>query len=504
MISAVFAFAAAMLVAIALTPLVRKLAVALGVLDRPSARRVHENATPRLGGIAIVGGFFASLLLIFVAESTVATAFFAYPMRAVGLALGGLLICSVGIVDDVRGIGAWHKFWAQCGAGVIAYVCGFRIDGIALPFFGNLDMGVFGVVVTTIWIVAIINAINLIDGLDGLAGGVAFFACVTNFVVGSINHDAIVMLLSASLGGAVLGFLLFNFNPASIFMGDSGSMFLGYVLATTSVLGNSVKSSTTVALLVPFVALGVPIIDTLLAMLRRFLERRPIFAADRGHIHHQLLAMGLTHRRAVLMLYALSVLFTASAIILSIGRNTAVGAALVIITIAVVGIFRGLGNFDVALRRWRRKERIRSPELERLRYLVPDVLTQLAAAHDASQLAKVLGDFAEQAQLEQLALDPSCEDGPIAGFQWRNEAPQTGDESNRVTIRYSIPPLGSAAIVQFSWLSNAADVSPEADILLQLVVDACARHVARLGDVRRASTHEEAPAPAPEGHLRTA
>jgi UDP-GlcNAc:undecaprenyl-phosphate GlcNAc-1-phosphate transferase len=203
--------------------------------------------------------------------------------------------------------------------------------------------------------------------------------------------------------------------------------------------------------------------------------------------------MGLTHRRAVLILYALSVFFTAGAIIMSIGRNAAVGAALVIITIAVVGIFRGLGNFDVALRRWRRKERIRSPELDRLRHLVPDVLGQLAAAHDASEITQILKHFAEQALLQDIGLAPSCADGPVAGFHWRSEAPQTDDELNPVTISYSIPPLGSAAVVQFSWLSNAAEVSPEADILLQLVVDACARCAARLNVDQRLDDTSEIP-----------
>jgi UDP-GlcNAc:undecaprenyl-phosphate GlcNAc-1-phosphate transferase len=486
MISAVFAFAGAMLVAIALTPLVRKFATELGVIDLPSERRVHANAIPRLGGLAIVAGFFAALLGVFAAQSAVAGLFFAHPMRSLGLAIGGLFICCIGVVDDVRGIRAWHKLWAQCVAGVIAYVCGFRIDAVSLPFLGSLDMGVFGVVVTTFWIVAIINAINLIDGLDGLAGGVAFFACVTNFVVGFINQDPIVMLLSASLGGAVLGFLLFNFNPASIFMGDSGSMFLGYVLATTSILGNSVKSSTTVAILVPFVALGLPIMDTLLAMARRFLERRPLFAADRGHIHHQLLAMGLTHRRSVLILYALSILFTTSAIVVSIGRNAAVGAALVVITIAIIGVIRAMGNFDVALRRWRRKERIRPIALDRLRYAVPAVLGQLGAARELRDIAIILGEFAERAQLDVVDLAGVEDQAPVESFHWTRPEPAPATDGAVVTASYSVPPLGTAAILHFSWISDAGDLGPEADILLQLVADACANRVARLAEARRA------------------
>jgi UDP-GlcNAc:undecaprenyl-phosphate GlcNAc-1-phosphate transferase len=488
MISALCGFGCSMLLAVLLTPLVRKFATELGAMDMPSQRRVHTRAIPRLGGLAIVAGFFASLLGVFAAESEVARLFFVHPMHTLGLAVGGLLVCGVGVLDDIRGLRAWHKLCGQCCAAVIAYVCGFRIDAIALPFFGRLDMGVFGILVTALWIVAIINAMNLIDGLDGLAGGVAFFACVTNFVVGFINGDAIVMLLSASLGGAVLGFLLFNFSPASIFMGDSGSMFLGYVLATTSILGNSVKSSTTVAILVPLVALGLPIMDTLLAMARRFLERRSIFVADRQHLHHQLLAMGLTHRRAVLTLYALTILFTAGAIIVSIGRNAAVGAALVLITVAVVGVIRSLSNFDVALRRWRQKERARSAPVERLRVAVPLVLGQLTAARDVRDLASILGEFAERTELLIVELVGSDPGASVEAFQWTKDDPARLLEVSAVTASYPVAALGSAAMLHFSWVSEIGEVGIEADILLQLVVDACGQRVARLSEARRAGT----------------
>lgn len=488
MLSSVFVFAGSMLVAVVLTPVVRTAAIRLGAIDRPGDRRVHGRATPRLGGIAILLGFFAALLALFGIQAAIAELFFAQPRQILGLVLGGLLVCGLGALDDLRGLRAWHKLWVQSAAAIIAYASGFRIDAIKLPFIGDLQMGAFGVVVTAFWIVAIINAMNLIDGLDGLAGGVAFFACVTNFVVGAINHDMIVMLLSASLGGAALGFLLFNFSPASIFMGDSGSMFLGFVLATTSILGNSVKSSTTVAILVPFVALGLPIIDTLLAMMRRVLEHRSIFSADRGHIHHQLLAMGLTQRRAVLILYGLSVLFTASAIIVSIGRNTAVGAALVVITIAAIGVMRSLGNFDVAIQRWLRKERIRPAIVEQLRRSTGWALEQIAATREPAEIAAVLEQFAARAQLEVVEYAGSA-DGLLESFYWAkvrtpgqpslpSEAPAT------VTASYVLPALDPGAL-HFSWVSEAGDVKPECDILLQLVADAVEARVTRAVEARR-------------------
>jgi UDP-GlcNAc:undecaprenyl-phosphate GlcNAc-1-phosphate transferase len=496
-VSATTAFFIALAAVIGLTPLVRRFAIDVGAVDRPGARRVHERVIPRLGGIALVLAFFAPLLLLFGIETEVARQFFSEPLRIVGLVAGGLIVAGLGVFDDVRGVRAWTKLWVQGIAGVVAYACNYRIDAVAVPGFGNLDMGVFGLFMTVLWIVAIINAVNLIDGLDGLAGGVAFFACVTNFVVGAINHDTLVMLLSASLGGAVLGFLLFNFNPASIFMGDSGSMFLGYVLATTSILGSSVKSSTTVAILVPLIALGLPIMDTLFAMVRRILERRPIFSPDRGHIHHRMLAMGINHRRAVLTLYGVCVLFTAGAILVSLGRNWQVGSALFLLSLAVVGVVRSMGNFQVALRRWRRHERVRPISVERLRSAVPAFLPRVAAAREVADLRELLRDFGIAAQLSAIELVGSNAD-VLPPFVWTpadgtsDRPTELGSEREGVTANYPLASAGSQAQLWFAWVTDQGDVVPESDILLQLLVDACD---ARL---RRADTGRIS-----KGHLRS-
>ena len=495
MLSAVFAFAGSMLAAVMLTPFVRRWAIQHGAMDTPDERRVHVRAIPRLGGLAIAASFFMSLLALFVTESAVAQIFFATPKLILGLAVGGLLICALGALDDLRGVRAWHKLWCQCLAAVAAYACGFRIDAIKLPLLGDLDMGVFGILVTTLWIVAIVNAINLIDGLDGLAGGVVFFACLTNIVVAAINQDVVVMLLSAAMGGAVLGFLLFNFSPASIFMGDSGSMFLGFTLATTSILGSSVKSSTTVAILVPFVALGVPIIDTMLAMVRRFLQRRSIFAADRSHIHHRLLEMGLTQRRAVLTLYGLSIFFMIGAIIVSVGRNTAVGAALVVLTIATIGVVRVLGNVDGAYRHWLRKERVRSPMVDRIRFALPAVLEDLTAAREPRELMSVLDDFARQIQLDSIAF-AVAPGGALEPFQRSHStAPATGQPRRSTTASYPLRD-GDAGVLHFSWLGDSGNVDPQVDILLQLVADTLDARLRRESEPPRTAN-------ASSGHLRS-
>ncbi len=497
MFSAGLGFFIALLVVTAITPVVRWVAVGVGAVDAPGQRRVHVRTIPRLGGVAIALAFFLPLLVLFGAETQVAHLFFAEPQRIVGLLAGGLLLCGTGIVDDIRGVRAWYKLAMQVVAATIAFACHYRIDGIELPWIGPLPMGVFALPVTALWFAAIINAINLIDGLDGLASGITFFVCVVNFVVGAIHHDPLVMLLSATLGGAVLGFLLYNWNPASIFMGDSGSLFIGFVLATTALRGSAIKSSTTIAILVPLVALGLPIIDTLFAMVRRVLERRPIFSPDRGHIHHRLLAMGLNQRRAVLLLYGLTILFTAGAILMAMGRNWQVGGAIFVLSLAVIGVVRAMGNLSATLQQWRRREqRPRAAEIERLRRQVPIALPRIAAVREFCDLAAVLRDLGQTAELMAVEL-AGCEP-KVAAFAWTREVadPTTApDESSLVSCTYSLPSAGARASLTFTWSADPPTVAPEADIVLQLVADACEERLGR---------GEEARVARASGRLRTA
>jgi UDP-GlcNAc:undecaprenyl-phosphate GlcNAc-1-phosphate transferase len=224
----------------------------------------------------------------------------------------------------------------------VLYYVGFRIDVLALPFFGAVTLGPLSLVFTLLWIVGVINAMNLIDGLDGLAAGVGLFGVATTFVLAASRGDAIMMLFMAGLGGSLIGFLVYNFNPASIFMGDTGSMFIGYVLAVGSIQ-TSQKSSTAVAILVPIVALGLPIADTLLAMIRRAVHRRPMFSADRAHIHHKLIDLGLTQRQAVLVLYGTSILLGGTALLLTVASSVQSAAILAAMSVLGFAAIRKLG-----------------------------------------------------------------------------------------------------------------------------------------------------------------
>lgn len=340
----------AVLVATALTPLVRAGALRLGAVDAPGERKINKSTIPRMGGIAIAAAYAVALGIV------LNTSWLDVPPLAekafLGFIGGALIIFLAGIYDDVRQLGAKRKLAAQLVAATVAWWGGARIyEVVNLPGLGALDMGpVVAYLLTVAWILAFTNAINLIDGLDGLAGGIVFFAALTNLIVAIMTGNVFAASVNAALGGAVLGFLFFNFNPAKIFMGDTGSLFLGYALSAGALLSGRQKESTLAALLVPLIALGLPLTDTILAMVRRMLARRSIFAADRSHLHHRLLDLGLSHRRAVLVLYGGTMALSALALLASFGQDWQVGAALLSSVVVLAGIVRVSGMFGRGIR----------------------------------------------------------------------------------------------------------------------------------------------------------
>ena len=324
MLKYLIVFVAASLCSLALTPLVRSFARRLGAIDLPGERKIHSQPMPRLGGLSI---FISYYLVLAVASrfdffhfpaDFFRTEHHAWIFLATGLVLG------IGIVDDFRRLPPALKFLVQAIAGLIVALFCYRIEVVSLPF-GTLKLGIWAIPLTVFWIVAVINAINLLDGLDGLASGTAFIVCITMFAISLVGQNIGVALVSFIFAGSILGFLRYNFHPASIFLGDSGAYFLGFNLALLS-LQSSLKGTTTFAILIPVLALGLPMMDTSLAMVRRLLKSLHImevdpeknvikffyldgwsmFRADRGHIHHRLLDMGFTQKKAVILLYAVS------------------------------------------------------------------------------------------------------------------------------------------------------------------------------------------------------
>jgi UDP-GlcNAc:undecaprenyl-phosphate GlcNAc-1-phosphate transferase len=343
--TAAVAFILSMLCGTILTPIVRRLAHHFGLLDHAlSPRKIHGRPVPRLGGIAIVIAFYAPLVGLLFFHSDVGGMFVADRSRAIGLFVGGLAIALLGLYDDLKGAGAVRKFVVQFLIAGFLYRLGFRIEALANPFGDPIALGWISLPFTLLWMVGVVNALNLIDGLDGLAGGVAFVAVTITFLVSLQRGHPLMMLFSAALAGSIVGFLFYNFNPASIFMGDTGSMFLGFVLAATAVETNQ-KASTAVAVIIPTVALGLPIMDTLLAIGRRAWRGRPLFQADKEHIHHRLLARGLSHRQAVLVLYGFCVLLGLAALLLTYGNSGQAALLLVVLAVVAVILLRTLGYF---------------------------------------------------------------------------------------------------------------------------------------------------------------
>lgn len=323
-----------------ITPIVGRAAFAWGAVDLPGPRKVHQKAMPRLGGLALYLSFLVGLSLVMYSNYLSQTAF--------GLLVGTTLIILVGVIDDIFGLSPWLKLLGQLIAAVSVLPFGIAINFLTNPLNGQLvALGWLGVPVTLLWIVAVTNAINLIDGLDGLAGGVSCIAALTVAAVGWTQWKIFgaagqqeIIWLALLLAAILLAFLRYNFYPARIFLGDSGAMFLGYLLATISVLGLT-KSVTAVSVFVPLVILGVPLTDTVFAILRRYHQHRPIFQADREHLHHLLLTMGLSHRQAVLVVYGISILLGLSAIIINlISPDYAMILLLILATVAIVGLNR--------------------------------------------------------------------------------------------------------------------------------------------------------------------
>ena len=320
-----------------LTPTVRRLCERWGLLDEPlDERRTHKKSVPRLGGVAI---FLSVLIALSVLP-------FVHNMltRNLGAVRGKFLVVLVpaafvflfGVYDDVRGSKAPLKFLVQGLAGALLYTLGGRIEVLSVPFLGSVELPMaVGLVLTILWTVGITNAFNLIDGMDGLAAGAGLFAAFVMIIVSFPLYNPLVTVMALALAGALIGFLRYNFNPASIFLGDSGSLFIGFMLAAISVQGTQ-KASTVVAIAIPLLAFGVPMVDTGFTMVRRFISGNPLFQGDREHIHHMLLARGWSQRRVVFVLYGVCALFGLMAMLFvgESGRTT--GLMLFVIGVAVI------------------------------------------------------------------------------------------------------------------------------------------------------------------------
>ncbi len=344
------------------TPFVIGLAKKLDVLDKPGTRKIHLRTIPRMGGLAVFFGMVVSFVFLGIYDSAYFTDIF-IERKYLYIVIGAVAMMILGMVDDKVGLNAKVKFLVQIAVAVFVIAHGLRIERITNPFGEPFELGHLAYPVTLLWIVGVTNAINLSDGLDGLASGISLIVSVTMFAVSyTTGVKPGMLVISAILTGALLGFLKYNFNPARIFMGDTGSLFVGFLLATLSIKG-ALISSTTVSILIPVIALGVPIIDTLFSMVRRMASGKNPFAADRNHFHHRLLSYGFTQKQAVFVIYAVCVIFGVIAFIMAAAQSELAAVLLIIFSIIIFTGIKRLGyieGFLVKLKqeRYRQKRRM--------------------------------------------------------------------------------------------------------------------------------------------------
>lgn len=340
------AFVLAFITTFVITPYTIKLAKKVGAVDTPKdERRINKVTMPRLGGLAIIAGFTVSivyLLIILTVENSINLLEDNTHMKLIGFLIGGLIIAVVCFIDDLKDLPPFVKLIAQLLAAGVVVGFGLRIENINIPFLYKIGLpNVFSIILTLGWIIGITNAINLIDGLDGLSSGIALISCVSMLIIFALNGSPIIaILLITALAGALSGFLPFNFNPAKTFMGDAGSNFLGYCLAVISIFGVA-KTYTLVVIVAPLIVLALPVLDTIVAIIRRIIKGKSLKAimkADKGHLHHTLLNHGFTQKEAVFIMYGVTAALGLFAIVLmESGIWKALSFLLMIIAILAIG-----------------------------------------------------------------------------------------------------------------------------------------------------------------------
>ncbi|MGA9771223.1 MAG: MraY family glycosyltransferase [Blastocatellia bacterium] len=326
-------FIGSLLISFIITWYVRDLALARGWATPPaSGRHIHEVPLPRLGGVAIYATFVAVIgVVIAVSQLFHFNPGFS-PYTALILVIGGTMVFLLGLYDDARSVNPYVKIIVQSLAASLLFFAGFRV--FRLPLFGFENFGWVALPLTILWVLWITNAFNLIDGLDGLAAGSALFSTMTVFIVSLISQNSLVATLTVALAGSILGFLRYNFNPATIFLGDSGSLFIGFMLSALALAGSQ-KTPTVVAVAIPVVSFGLPVLETAISVLRRWLNGQPLFSADREHIHHKLLERGLTQRQVVVILYGVSAICGLLSIFLLYPAGGTLGMVLVVLGVGI-------------------------------------------------------------------------------------------------------------------------------------------------------------------------
>jgi UDP-GlcNAc:undecaprenyl-phosphate/decaprenyl-phosphate GlcNAc-1-phosphate transferase len=396
-------FLGSLLLSFGLTRLVRNTALARGWLSRsPSSRDVHSSPIPRLGGVAIFCSFIAVIGLTALLSRSIRS--YIDPLPLLAILLPASLIFLLGLFDDLMAIAPTVKFGAQIVAGVLVFCSGYRVFHLPI-FFGTRPLSwIVSLLATVFWVLLVTNAFNLLDGLDGLAAGSALFSILTLMAVSLLHGRVLISLLAMALAGAILGFLRFNFNPATIFLGDCGSLFIGFLLSVLSIAASE-KGSTAVVIAIPIVSFGLPILETSISVIRRLLSGQPLFKADRLHIHHKLLERGLSQRQVVVVLYGVSAIFA----VLS-GFLLYPNGATQLLVLVIVGVVIWLGVQHLNYPEFFEIGRVAHRTIEQKEIIVNNLAIRrasdrLAHVSDVSELYQVLQDTFRTNDFDGFELD---------------------------------------------------------------------------------------------------
>jgi UDP-GlcNAc:undecaprenyl-phosphate GlcNAc-1-phosphate transferase len=336
----------ATILTIIITPVIIRVARQFNIVDNPGIRKVHSRPVPRIGGVAIFASMIGIVIPVLFLPNIIGDSFRLIQSKIFILLLAAGFIFFVGLLDDIKGLRVRTKLWGQLAAAIMICSVGIRVETIDITDKLVFNFGWFSWPLTILWVVGITNAVNLSDGLDGLAAGISAIACGVIALLAICNGQTIMAMLMLALLGSLTGFLFFNFDPAKVFMGDSGSLFLGFTIASSSVLC-ATKIETVAGLALPILALGLPILDTLFSMLRRFLERRSLFAPDRGHFHHRLLDLGLHQRQAVITAYLVTLGATGLGMFMLYTRNAQTFIVFIGILVLLLLLFRVVGSVQL-------------------------------------------------------------------------------------------------------------------------------------------------------------
>jgi len=404
--------------ALLITPLIIYVARTFKLYDAQGARKVHATAIPRIGGIAIFLSTTLLVITILFLDNRIGEKFRNIQSQIIVIMAGSAFIFFVGLVDDLRGMRAYQKLLAQIIAATVVCMAGIRIESIVYTNLFTINFSWLSFPITIFWIIAITNAVNLIDGLDGLAAGIAAVACavITIFAI-SVGLPLMAVLMLALLG-SLTGFLFFNFNPARIFMGDCGSMFLGFIIASASIRC-AVKSETLVALALPALALGLPIFDMIVSIIRRYVRRWGIMSADRGHLHHRLLDMGLRQRHVVVSMYLITAMAAGFGLFMMVTNTGGSIAIFLSIMVLLLLVFRAVGVIQLRQIAVQMKSNLTAARQAREHVdIFRDTLLMFSEANSFRKLWQAISNACEKMKFAKLSLSITAHNGHIHTFTW--------------------------------------------------------------------------------------